>query len=47
MVRIIGFFVGAGFVFVLLWSFVANGLEYFRSPPEHAAYYYFHKAPSV
>ncbi|WP_338505255.1 cytochrome c1 [Sphingomonas kaistensis] len=45
MVRIIGFFVGAGFVFVLLWSLVVNGLDYFRNPPEHAAYYYFHKDP--
>ena len=45
MVRIIGFFVGAGFVFVLLWSLVVNGVDYFRNPPEHAAYYYFHKDP--
>jgi len=45
MVRIIGFFVGLGFVGVLLISLVVNGLDYFRNPPEHAAYYYFHKDP--
>jgi ubiquinol-cytochrome c reductase cytochrome c1 subunit len=45
MVRIIGFFVGLGFVGVLLISLVVNGVDYFRNPPEHAAYYYFHKDP--
>lgn len=45
MVRIIGFFVGLGFVGVLLISLVVNGVDYFRNPPEHAAYYYFHKEP--
>jgi ubiquinol-cytochrome c reductase cytochrome c1 subunit len=45
MVRIIGFFVGLGFVGVLLISLVINGVDYFRNPPEHAAYYYFHKDP--
>lgn len=45
MVRIIGFFVGLGFVGVLLFSFIVNGLDYLRDPPEHAAYYYFHKDP--
>ena len=37
MVRIIGFFVGLGFVGVLLISLVVNGVDYFRNPPEHAA----------
>jgi len=45
MARIIGFIVGLGFVSVLLISLVVNGLDYFRNPPEHAAYYYFHKEP--
>jgi ubiquinol-cytochrome c reductase cytochrome c1 subunit len=45
MVRIIGFFVGLGFVGVLLISLVVNGVDYFRNPPEHAAYHYFHKDP--
>ena len=45
MVRIIGFFVGLGFVGILLISLVVNGVDYFRNPPEHAAYYYFHKDP--
>ncbi|WP_300973911.1 cytochrome c1 [Sphingomonas sp. LHG3406-1] len=45
MVRIIGFFVGLGFVGVLLISLIVNGVDYFRNPPEHAAYYYFHKDP--
>jgi ubiquinol-cytochrome c reductase cytochrome c1 subunit len=45
MVRIIGFFVGLGFVGVLLISLIINGVDYFRNPPEHAAYYYFHKDP--
>ena len=45
MVRIIGFFVGVGFVGVLLLSFIINGVDYLRNPPEHAAYYYFHKEP--
>lgn len=45
MVRIIGFFVGLGFVGVLLISFVLNGIDHFRNPPEKAAYYYFHKDP--
>jgi ubiquinol-cytochrome c reductase cytochrome c1 subunit len=45
MVRIIGFLVGLGFVGVLLISLVVNGVDYFRNPPEHAAYYYFHKDP--
>ena len=45
MVRIIGFFVGLGFVGVLLISLVVNGVDYFRNPPEHPAYHYFHKDP--
>jgi len=45
MVRIIGFFIGLGFVGVLLISLIVNGIDYFRNPPEHAAYYYFHKDP--
>jgi ubiquinol-cytochrome c reductase cytochrome c1 subunit len=45
MVRIIGFFVGLGFVGVLLISLVVNGVDHFRNPPEKAAYYYFHKDP--
>ena len=45
MVRIIGAIVGLGFVGVLLLSLVINGVDYFRNPPEHAAYYYFHKDP--
>ena len=45
MVRIIGFFVGLGFVGVLLISLVINGVDHFRNPPEKAAYYYFHKDP--
>jgi ubiquinol-cytochrome c reductase cytochrome c1 subunit len=45
MVRIIGALVGLGFVGVLLLSLVINGVDYFRNPPEHAAYYYFHKDP--
>ncbi len=43
MVRIIGFFVGAGFVFVLLWSLVVNGVDYFRNPPEPTVSHEFHK----
>ena len=38
MVRIIGALVGLGFVGVLLLSLVINGVDYFRNPPEHAAY---------
>src|SRR4028119_282483 len=45
MVRIIGFFIGLGFVGVLLISLVVNGVDYFQNPPEHAAYFYFHKDP--
>ncbi|GLR47362.1 cytochrome c1 [Sphingomonas astaxanthinifaciens] len=45
MARIIGFFVGLGFVGVLLFSLVVNGLDYFRNPPEPTAAHEFHKHP--
>ncbi len=45
MVRIVGFFVGLGFVAVLLISLVVNGLDYFRTPPEKGPEYIFHKEP--
>ncbi|GAA4004693.1 cytochrome c1 [Sphingomonas humi] len=45
MVRIIGFFVGLGFVGVLLISLVINGADYFSNPPEPTAAHEFHKEP--
>lgn len=45
MVRIIGFFVGLGFVGVLLFSLIVNGLDYFRNPPEPTAAHEFVKHP--
>ncbi|GAA4027495.1 cytochrome c1 [Sphingomonas rosea] len=45
MVRIIGFFVGLGFIGVLLISLFTNGLDYFRNPPEPTAAHEFHKHP--
>jgi len=45
MVRIIGFFVGLGFIGVLLLSLISNGIDYFSSPPEPTAAEEFHKEP--
>ena len=45
MVRIIGFFVGLGFVGVLLISLVVNLVGYFQAPPEPTAEHEFHRHP--
>ncbi|MDQ3246481.1 MAG: cytochrome c1 [Pseudomonadota bacterium] len=45
MVRIIGFFVGLGFVAVLLISLFVNLSDYFSNPPEESVEYAFHKEP--
>ena len=47
MVRIIAFFVGLGFVGVLLISFVNDAIIYFREPPEPTAEHEFHKEPKA
>jgi ubiquinol-cytochrome c reductase cytochrome c1 subunit len=45
MVRIIAFFVGIGFAFVLLFSLIAGVSESISSPPEPTAEEEFHKHP--
>ncbi len=45
MVRIIGFFVGIGFVLVMLFSFASGAISYFRAPPEVTAEHLYHKEP--
>ena len=45
MVRIIGFFVGIGFVLVMLFSFGSGAISYLRAPPEVTAEHLYHKQP--
>ena len=45
MVRIIAFFVGLGFVGVLLISLVSDLVTYMQEPPEPTAEHEFHKHP--
>jgi ubiquinol-cytochrome c reductase cytochrome c1 subunit len=45
MVRIIGFFVGLGFVGVLLISLVVNAFDYFQNPPKESVEHAFHLEP--
>lgn len=45
MVRVIGFFVGLGFVGVLLISFFVNVSDYISTPEEPTAEHEFHKEP--
>ncbi|URD61963.1 cytochrome c1 [Sphingomonas sp. KRR8] len=45
MVRIIGFFVGLGFVGVLFLSLISNGVEAIKSPPPATAEEEFHLKP--
>lgn len=45
MVRIIGFFVGLGFVGVLLLSLIVNGIDSIQNPPPKTAEEEFHKYP--
>jgi ubiquinol-cytochrome c reductase cytochrome c1 subunit len=45
MVRIIGFFVGLGFVGVLLWSLITGAVAYVQEPPVETVEHRFHKEP--
>ena len=45
MVRIIGFFVGLGFVGVLLISLIVNGIDAIKNPPPHTVEEEFHLSP--
>ena len=45
MVRIIGFFVGLGFIGVLLISLIVNGIDAIKNPPPHTAEEEFHLKP--
>ncbi|MEO7505430.1 MAG: cytochrome c1 [Sphingomicrobium sp.] len=45
MVRIIGFFVGIGFVLVMLFSLGSGAISYFNAPPEASVEHLYHKEP--
>ena len=45
MVRILGFFVGLGFVGVLLISLISGAIAYVQEPPVETVEHKFHKAP--
>lgn len=45
LVRVLGFFVGLGFVAALLWSLLWGVAAYVESPPEETVEHHFHEEP--